>query len=108
MQPDSMSPRLVRFYVVFVALIGATLLLGGAVWSPFGSRSGAVGDILGSLGAFVLGAGFLVCRDEQARRYARFPVGRFARTHSVGMVTLMGWGLLLIGVLALIDGVRSL
>ena len=104
--PESISPRLLRFYVVFVVLVAASLFLGGAVWSPFGSSSGAVGSILGALAAFVLGAGFLLCRNEQARIYARFPVGR--RRHSLGMVTLMGWGFLLIGVLAFIDGVRSL
>ena len=107
-EPESISPKLMRFYVAFFSLLVIDLFLGGAVWSPFGSKSGAVGSIIGALCAFVLGAGFFLCRDEQARIYARFPVGRYARTHSVGMVTLMGWGLLLIGALALLDGVRSL
>ena len=105
---DSISPRFTRFYVAFILLMAASLFLGGAVWSPFGSRSGAVGSILGALAAFVLGAGFLLCRNEQVRIYARVPVGRYARRHSLGMVTLMGWGFLFIGVLVLIDGVRSL
>src|SRR5690349_19310506 len=90
------AARLIHFYLAFVALIAASLFLGGAVWSPFGSSSGAVGSVLAALGAFVLAAGYLLCRDEQARMYARFPVGRYARAHSVGMVTLMGWGLLFI------------